>query len=201
MFLTTDGVSDNFDPVVRKEALPSPLPHPRGYVDDSDSDTPMSPQEHEEKLALPFLTPPERHDHSLKLMANVIHRFSNNDFSLIDAANVATHLVTDSYRITENQRLYLEKHILPNDCTSEERRQNYREIKKTLKKLPGKLDHATAVAYQVIQLGGSCVPVETKKRKVPKAKSLDCPPKHINNDDQWTEFELETKSIDVSKSM
>lgn len=189
VFLTTDGVSDNFDPVVRKQALPSPLPHSHSYIDDSDSDTPMSPRDHEETLALPFLTPQERHSHSLKLMTNVIHRFANNDFSLIDATNVATHLVTDCYRITENQRSYLEEHILPNDCTPEERRQNYREIKKSLKKLPGKLDHATAVAYQVMQLGRSCVPVEAKKQKVPKAKSIDNPLRHMN-DDEWTEIEL-----------
>ena len=199
VFLTTDGVSDNFDPVVRKEALPSPLPHSRSHGYDSDSDTPVdkSPMPHEETLALTFLTPLERHDHSLKLMTNVIHRFSNHDINLIDASNVAANLVTDSFCITEKQRSYLEDHIPPNDCTPEERRESYREIKRSLKRLPGKLDHATAVAYQVLQLGESCVLVQQpKKQKVfPKAKSFDHTPKHAY-DDGWTHVQYDSKNVD-----
>ena len=182
VFLATDGVSDNFDPVVRKEALPTPLPNSRGHGYDSDSDTPVdkSPTPHEEKLALPFLTPLERHSHSLKLMTNVIHRFSNNDNNLVDATNVAANLITDSYYITEDQRTYLEGHIPTDDCTPEERRYKYREIKRGLKKLPGKLDHATVVAYKVLQFGECCVPVHqpTKQKVVPKAKSFDVASRH-----------------------
>ena len=198
VFLTTDGVSDNFDPVVRKQALPSPLPHshPHGY--DSDSDTPVdkSPTPHEEMLALPFLTPLERHDHTLKLMTNVIHNFSKNDPNLIDATNVAANLVTDSYCITEDQRLYLEQNIPPSDCTPEEQRKSYREIKRSLKRLPGKLDHATAVAYKVLHLGESCVPVQQPKKQkvVPKAKSFDHPPRYVRYDD-WTSVEYDSKNI------
>ena len=199
VFLTTDGISDNFDPVVRKEALPTPLPNSSGvHMYDSDSDTSVDspqPKQQEEKLALPFLTPSERHEHSLKLMANVINHFASKDLSLIDASNIATHLVTNSFRITEKHRAYLEKHILPNDCTPEERRKNYREIKKNLKVLPGKLDHATVVAYEVLQLGEGCVSVQPKKRKAPKARSLDHPPKPINFDDEWTHLESQTKIL------
>lgn len=198
VFLTTDGISDNFDPVVRKEALPSPLPNSRcvAYDSDSDSSVDKSPAPHEEAVPLPFLTPSERHSHSLKLMSNVIHHFANNDFSLIDAANIATHLVTDSYRITEQQREYLEKNILPNDCTPQERRQNYREIKKALKRLPGKLDHATVVAYQVLQFGESCVPVQQPKKQkmVPKAKSFDCSP-HRPYNDEWVNIKSDSKNL------
>lgn len=185
VFLTTDGISDNFDPVVRKEALPTPLPHSR-VVYDSDSDSAADKSPVSQDDILPFLTPVERHRHSLKLMTNVIHHFANNDLTLIDAFNVATHLMTDAYRITEKQRTYLEETILPNDCTPEERRRNYREIKKALKKLPGKLDHATVVAYQVLQFGESCVPVQQLKKQnvLPKAKSLDCP-----SQDEWTYFD------------
>lgn len=189
VFLATDGISDNFDPVVRKEALPSPLPNSHShYYDDSDSDTPIdkSPLQDENKVTLPFLTPQERHNHALKLMTNVIHRFANNDVNLIDAMNVANHLLTHSYQITDQQRLYLEETILPNDCTPEERRQNYREIKRKLKRLPGKLDHATVVAYKVLQFGRNCVPVQQqqqlKKQKVtPKSKSVDHALKHGYN--------------------
>lgn len=200
VFLATDGISDNFDPVVRKEALPTPLPNSRGVVYyDSDSDTPMdkSPVPHEESLVLPFLSPTERHSHSLKLMTNVINRFSDNDSTLIDAMNVATHLMTNCYNITDEQRTYLEKNILPDDCTPEERRQNYRDIKRNLKKLPGKLDHATVVAYEVLQFGESCVPVQQpKKRKVvPKAKSFDSALRN-DNDDDWTN--LDYKTVDTT---
>ena len=192
VFLTTDGISDNFDPVVRKEALPTPLPHSRAVYDsDSDTATDKSPVSHDD--ILPFLTPPERHRHSLKLMSNVIHRFANNDLTLIDATNVATHLVTDAYRITEKQRTYLEDTILPNDCTPEERRRNYREIKKALKKLPGKLDHATVVAYQVLQFGESCVPVQPPKQKgIPKAKSLDYSLQH----NEWTRVTFDNRNLE-----
>ena len=198
VFLVTDGVSDNFDPVVRKEALPTPLPNSRSHGYDSDSDTPVdkSPIPHEEKLALPFLTPLERHSHCLKLMTNVINHFSNNDNNLVDATNVVANLITNSFCITDDQRAYLEGHIPPDDCTPEERRDKYREIKRSLKKLSGKLDHATVVAYKVLQLGENCVSVQqpTKQKVVPKAKSFDVAPRNTYH--QWTSIDYDSTSYD-----
>ncbi|XP_065906122.1 PP2C-like domain-containing protein CG9801 [Dysidea avara] len=196
IFLTTDGVSDNFDPVVRKEAQSMKSMHQVPY--DSDPDTPTDNatpyslgKDHVEPL--PFLTPSERHAHSLKHMTNVIHTYSHNDISLITAANVAVDLITSCVTATDQQRLYLEENVLSDDCTPEERRQNYRQVKKALKNLPGKLDHATAVAYEVCHRGNgiSAIQWQSRKQTFTKAYSADqsfqrLPP---YDDEEWTELE------------
>lgn len=191
VFLTTDGVSDNFDPVVRKEAQSLKHIPPVNYDSDPDSPTDRAApyslgKDHVEPL--PILTPLERHSHSLKHMTNVIHTYSHNDMTLITAANIAVDLVTSCVDVTDQQRLYLEKNVLPDNCTPEERRQNYRQVKKALKNLPGKLDHATTVAYEVCHHGNALQRHE-RRQTFTKAFSADQTYQRLPDEEEWTDLE------------
>ena len=136
VFLTTDGLSDNFDPVVRRDA-------------DSDD---ISDSWHINHIplpsnsSLPTLTAEERELNALTTMASVIGSSSEES----NLNKVLGRLLDHVVDLTDKKRSYLEKVLNgADDLKGKERRDMDRIIKSTLKQLPGKLDHCTMVGYIV----------------------------------------------------
>lgn len=143
VFLTTDGISDNFDPVVTKVAIP------KKDVDNNSNDaSPTTPDANEDK---PMMEPRERHIYALKEMERIVHEHELLTEETCSAQELCGALVqhvltlTDSKRkILENPELYKKKKM-----TSKERKRRDSQIVEQMSKAPGKLDHASIVAYEV----------------------------------------------------
>ncbi|KAL5009870.1 hypothetical protein ScPMuIL_012175 [Solemya velum] len=143
VFLTTDGISDNFDPVVAKVAVP---------IDTSDTNSDTSPTSPVwEGCIKPPMDPQERHIYSLKEMERIVHEFelvteeqcSSQEFCGALVQHVLS--LTDAKRkILENPSLYVRRRM-----TSKEKQRRDLEIVEKMSKAPGKLDHASIVAYEV----------------------------------------------------
>ncbi|KAK7483355.1 hypothetical protein BaRGS_00025415, partial [Batillaria attramentaria] len=157
-FLTTDGISDNFDPVVTKIALPQ-------KADDSNFNKSV-PNNPNGSLVVdkPEMSPKERHIYSMKEMERVVHEYellteeqcSAQDFCGAMVQHVLT--VTDGKRkILENPALYAKRKM-----TSEDRKRRDSEIVEKMSKAPGKLDHASIVA---VEIGGFLKTEEEKRMK------------------------------------
>lgn len=145
VFLTTDGISDNFDPVVTKIALPQ-----KANDSNFNKSVPNNPNG---SLVFdkPQMSPKERHIYSMKEMERVVHEYellteeqcSAQDFCGAMVQHVLT--VTDGKRkILENPALYAKRKM-----TSEDRKRRDSEIVEKMSKAPGKLDHASIVAVEI----------------------------------------------------
>lgn len=143
VFLTTDGISDNFDPVVAKVAVP---------LDTSDTNSDTSPTSPTwQRCIKPPMDPQERHIYSLKEMERIVHEFelvteeqcSSQEFCGALVQHVLS--LTDAKRkILENPSLYVRRRM-----TSKEKQRRDSEIVEKMSKAAGKLDHASIVAYEV----------------------------------------------------
>ena len=135
VFLSTDGLSDNYDPVVRRDAESDDINdswHTHNVPLPSNSD-------------LPTLTAEERELNALATMAEVIASGKSYDVNSA-LVNLLDYVVT----LTDKKRNYLEKVMSETESLKgKERRDMDRIIKSTLKQLPGKLDHCTMVGYYV----------------------------------------------------
>ena len=119
LFATSDGVSDNFDPVVIKHASTSRT------------------SEHPDR---PYLSPEERDEDSVRRMSCTL-REEMPSGHVQSASDVAVSLLRHVVAQTEPKRRCLEE--------ATEDPKNEREILSRSKQLPGKLDHATVAAVQV----------------------------------------------------
>lgn len=136
VFLTSDGMSDNLDPVILKKAVSLGL---------SVDSTP-----------LPQLTPEERQEFmTLQLVKLFRTRASRLDLGYISVQDVVDTLISYSVEATDAKRSFLEQvwattsnpQLSPNS-----KREMERQLSKQSKALPGKLDHTTIVGYQVGEL-------------------------------------------------
>ena len=135
VFLCTDGLSDNFDPVVRSPAVPEDQLYPSGSHLPSGN-------------GVPVLSPLAREEQSLATMAQVIHRGG----SVRRVADVIVRLLQDAVALTDAKRGYLEQVCeRTKNLTGKERREMDRVIRSEVKQLPGKLDHCTIVGYRVMR--------------------------------------------------
>lgn len=178
VFLTSDGISDNFDPVVGKfavlppdddksesrTAVPSNSKHaqrsmrPRassaGHSSKSHSRTPAVNSE-----GLPTVQAYQRHELTLLRMEDLLKLgVSGQGPPIQDARELCDLLLDFATRITAAKRHILEDPDLycsvgENNAVQElskmEQRSRRRKICDKLSMVPGKLDHATVVAYQV----------------------------------------------------
>ncbi|XP_064644088.1 PP2C-like domain-containing protein CG9801 isoform X2 [Lineus longissimus] len=138
VFLTTDGISDNFDPVVTKLAQAS-----RRF---------SSPDiEHAQQLsAKPEMEPKERHQYSVKEMERIIHEFELDTESPCSAQELCGALLQHVLKLTDNKRKVLEDpNLYGKKLRSKERKRRDSQIVEKMSKAPGKLDHASIVAYEV----------------------------------------------------
>ena len=138
VFITSDGVSDNFDLVSLKEAVPaSDSPQPEGHTH------------------LPQVTPEERQESMTNLMGNLLGKDSKKLDKDLSAREIAHTLITYTFDITDEKRKFLEQvweKTSDPSLTPRTKREMERELSKKSKAIRGKLDHSTVVAYQIGEL-------------------------------------------------
>ena len=137
VFLTSDGVSDNLDPVILKKAI----------------SVPSVPVSHS---ALPLVKPEDRQEYMvLQLMKLFKNRSKRLSLDYISVQDVVDSLISYCVEATDRKRSFLEQvwtttsdpQLSPNS-----KREMERKLSKQSKELPGKLDHTTIVGYQVGEL-------------------------------------------------
>ena len=132
VFLTTDGVSDNFDPVVTKIAVPGRKDELLQSVDQK-----------------PEMLPHERHLFAMKGMERIIHEYELETELDISAQELCVALTDHVVSLTAQKRLVIENPVYYNrQYRAKERRKIEDTIRDTIRLLPGKLDHASVVAYE-----------------------------------------------------
>ena len=169
VFIVSDGVSDNLDPVILREGMsestptspthavePTKQPHPfPGSQDVTTKDqaaaAPSSEISNGSNRMLPVLSPEQRQTLGLMKLTGILKE-KLKSCEKLDAQKVNDAIVGYVIEATEMKRGYLEKcwqECDRADLTAAERRANDRKISVHLKSLPGKLDHATIASYQV----------------------------------------------------
>ena len=169
VFLTSDGISDNFDPVVGKFAvLPKeeesrrhPHPHPHPHPDSHR----LRPSKSHSRSAsssgdmLPTVQAYQRHELTLLRMEDLLKLGVSGQGPPVRNARELCDLLLDfATRITAAKRHILEDPDLyctvgedskMTELSKAEQRVRRKKICDKLALVPGKLDHATVVAYQV----------------------------------------------------
>ena len=160
VFLTSDGVSDNFDPVVLRRARPMP--------------TSRTPAEQTASLTMevPLMTRVERQDWQVQRMAEVLNVNLQSEEDRT-ARLLCASLVDFAVRHTQERRKLLEApdvvHL--SELPREKRTRVQTRLEEQLRTATGKLDHAAVVAFKVQQFEGSRESAVTMKRHA-KAKNL-----------------------------
>lgn len=161
VFLTTDGISDNFDPVVTKIAVAKVQKRKTSADDDDDAGVPSSPggegadddkasDEGESQDGRPVMAPHERHQYAVKEMERIIHEFELFTESPCSAQELSGALLQHVLKLTDPKRKVLENpRLYGRKLKAKDRECRDREIVAKLSKSPGKLDHATVIGYEV----------------------------------------------------
>ncbi|XP_034255002.1 PP2C-like domain-containing protein CG9801 [Thrips palmi] len=193
VFLTSDGISDNFDPVVGKfavlppdddkndsrTAVPSNSKHAQRGIRPRTSSAGHSSKSHTRGTpalnseGLPTVQAYQRHELTLLRMEDLLKLgVSGQGPPIQDARELCDLLLDFATRITAAKRHILEDlelycSIGENNTVQElskmEQRARRRKICDKLSMVPGKLDHATVVAYQV----GACSSLATENKNIP----------------------------------
>lgn len=193
VFLTSDGISDNFDPVVGKfavlppddeknesrTAVPSNSKHAQRPIRPRTSSAGHSSKNHSRAIpavnaeGLPTVQAYQRHELTLLRMEDLLKLgVSGQGPPIQDARELCDLLLDFATRITAAKRHILEDPDLycsvgENNAVQElskmEQRSRRRKICDKLSMVPGKLDHATVVAYQV----GVCNSHATDRTNIP----------------------------------
>ncbi|KAF1765983.1 hypothetical protein GCK72_005937 [Caenorhabditis remanei] len=184
VFITSDGVSDNFDPVVGKFCVIKKTEHenkenshlpPR---DDRTIDVATRGGEKNSEYArnrpcaasLPCVDAAKRHELMLVRMRDVIGNGFGNEtprgpaseyqYPPVTASTLchrlihfATQLSTAKRRVLENPELYKRERM-----TKAEQRTRRKMVREKIADMPGKLDHASVVAYHVSRRGSEKEP-------------------------------------------
>lgn len=158
VFIVSDGVSDNSDPVILKEALAEGQP----ISPTSDNNQALGEQEEvpssnssSAALLLPTVNPEQRQALALIKLTSILKSKSRAVKMPLHAQDVRDVIINHVIEATEMKREYLEKcwmELEKPDITVSERRVNERKIAQHIKSMPGKLDHATIVAYKAGKL-------------------------------------------------
>ncbi|XP_045208159.2 PP2C-like domain-containing protein CG9801 [Mercenaria mercenaria] len=168
VFLTTDGISDNYDPVVTKIAV--------ARVDHIKSKSEKESENSDDDIATssascingkPEMEPKERHIYAMKEMERIVYEHELVTEEQTSAQDLCSALVqhvlllTDQKRkVLENPDLYKRKRLSQKD---KQRRDS--EIVSKMSEAPGKLDHASIVSYEIGQWKPDedemdCIPLE-----------------------------------------
>ncbi|CAG5117525.1 unnamed protein product, partial [Candidula unifasciata] len=151
VFLTTDGISDNFDPVVTKIALPM-------RPNDSNFNT------------------REKHVYALKEMERVVHEYELVTEEVCSAQSFCSALLQHVLTITDQKRKIVENPAIyaKRKMTKKDRQTRDSEIVEKMSKAPGKLDHASIVAVEV---GAFARPSNdgSLKLKIPNVNGVSSP--------------------------
>ncbi|XP_063987050.1 PP2C-like domain-containing protein CG9801 isoform X3 [Diachasmimorpha longicaudata] len=169
VFLTSDGISDNFDPVVGKFAiLPSgPISARTAKPDGRQTKNYKKPDHirrtnsagHADGADLPVVEAYQRHELTLLRMEDLLRRGVSGDGPACQSAKKLCELVLDfAVRITAAKRRILEDADLYYSQSKDgqlvqlsklEQRSRRKKMLDKMSMVPGKLDHATVVAYVV----------------------------------------------------
>lgn len=137
IFLTTDGISDNYDPCVSGSAASVKTPLLARKSSASISQTPPM-----------LMTAYERHLCSLHHMHLTIA--DNNEQEELNALDLCNRLLQHIIRLTDELRQTIEQGIRENDGVEGAARIQFEtEMRNKVGKIPGKLDHASIVVYKV----------------------------------------------------
>ncbi|CAF0905029.1 unnamed protein product [Brachionus calyciflorus] len=141
VFLVSDGVSDNLDPIVSQTAKK------RANLSSSSS---QSHAELHNGCQLPEMSPYERYVCSLAHMNEILLR-NNTLNETLSAQETCASMIEHVMKLTAQKRDLLEKGIVEASKISdnEERAKFQAELREKSMKLRGKLDHASIVAYEV----------------------------------------------------
>ncbi|GBM72958.1 PP2C-like domain-containing protein CG9801 [Araneus ventricosus] len=168
VFLASDGISDNFDPVVGKFAIPRKAEkkvktptEAATTIDNARGSNPISTlnaQSEKENfvidLNLPVVEAHQRHELTLLRMEDLIVNGVNEGDGPCKTAqqiceqmiDFAEKLTIAKRRILEDPELYKNDDLKVNQAGQRMRR---RKVGEKLSMVPGKLDHASIVAYTV----------------------------------------------------
>ncbi|XP_050405170.1 uncharacterized protein LOC126820977 [Patella vulgata] len=140
VFLTTDGISDNFDPVVTKIAIAQSSP-----------DANLNSTSADFHCSKPEMSPRERHIYSMKEMERVVHEFELITEEQCSAQELCGSLVQHVLTLTDDKRKILENPALYSRrrLTVSEKQVRDSEIVRKMASAPGKLDHASIVAVEI----------------------------------------------------
>lgn len=169
VFLTSDGISDNFDPVVGKFCVPKKPertnPHKPGTAKPGQTPT-RSNRSQADTDFLPTVEAFQRHELTLARIEDILNHGSGSVPSGMDNAGLQSNngrvgnsaelchrmldfcqrLTTAKRKILEDPDLYPKPEEGPDKVDQKVRR---RRVCEKLALVPGKLDHATIAAYQV----------------------------------------------------
>lgn len=151
VFLASDGVSDNFDPVTLREAIPEPSTPNSFSPESSIGSAPPNSHGNSSQSTLPVLTPPQRQNMAMLRMSTLLKEVWREKHSL-NATDVKDAVRNFVIEATEDKRTFLEQVWIGSRhkvLTPAEKREQDKQIGHTLKQLPGKLDHATIAVYKV----------------------------------------------------
>jgi len=170
VFITSDGVSDNFDPVVGKFAVLPPSDNVNLKVHSGTGKMSSATSHHgtskspagdiPSSSSLPTVQAYQRHELSLLRMDDLLKNgVSGNGPPCQDAKTLCEMLLDFATRLTAAKRHILEDpdlYYTTEEGSTElmelsraEQRSRRRKVCEKLAMVPGKLDHATVVAYQV----------------------------------------------------
>ena len=173
VFVMSDGIVDNLDPVILKDAVsisqqstpttPSvaapPFPPPSTLsLAQGMNEVDQSPQELGLQVpapSTPVVTPEQRQHLLLMSLTRLLREKEATLEQKLNAMDVKEVLINHAIEVTDEKRKYLEQcwnELDKPDLTASEKRANDRKISQYIKQLPGKLDHATIAAYCVGKL-------------------------------------------------
>lgn len=160
VFLTSDGVSDNFDPVVGKFVVArkgnAKPPAPSSVAGAAAPPSVKQLLTKDSTRILPTVEAFQRHELTLLRMEDILRNGmlpssnANNNLKARqlceDMVDFATRLTSAKRHLLEDVELYVDNEGRPLD--KEEQKVRRRRICERLALIPGKLDHATVVAYE-----------------------------------------------------
>ncbi|XP_069694651.1 PP2C-like domain-containing protein CG9801 isoform X3 [Periplaneta americana] len=160
VFITSDGVSDNFDPVVGKFAVLPPSDNLNLKASSSTVKVSGTSGDFPSSSSLPTVQAYQRHELSLLRMDDLLKNgVSGNGPPCEDAKTLCEMLLDFATRLTAAKRHILEDPDLYyttvegstelTELSRAEQRSRRRKVCEKIAMVPGKLDHATVVAYQV----------------------------------------------------
>ncbi|XP_013395378.1 PP2C-like domain-containing protein CG9801 [Lingula anatina] len=157
VFLTTDGISDNFDPVVTKIAQAAISPTVASPSEKNDSNIAETGNKEicNSKPAVdptkPEMYPHERHHYSVKEMERTIHEYELLTEAPCSAQELCGAIVQHVCVLTDPKRKVLEDPTLfiKRKMKAKDKKKRDAEIVAKMARAPGKLDHASIVAYEV----------------------------------------------------
>ena len=157
VFLLTDGISDNFDPVVTKVALPRKVGDPAAISSTSQN-------------VRPEMEPKERHIYAMKEMERVVNEQELITEEPCSAQELCGALVQHVLALTDPKRKILENPALyvRRKLTKSEKERRDSDIIDQMSKAPGKLDHASVVAFDV----GIMKPDEEEMENIPLIETI-----------------------------